>query len=47
MGVSCCDRVFVCYGEIVWVCLAVPHSGWDVCDTEGLCSGMTGVWLVL
>lgn len=44
MGVSGCDRVFVCYGEVVWVCLLVPQSGWNVCDIEGLCGGVTGVW---
>lgn len=41
VGVSGCDRVFVCHGEVMWVCLPLPHLGWNVCDVVGLCGGMT------
>lgn len=41
VGVSGCDSVFVCHSEVMWVCLPLPHLGWNVCDVVGLCGGMT------
>lgn len=46
MGVFGCDGVFVCYSEVVWVCLFGFGFGWNVCDIVGLCGGVTGVWLL-